>query len=553
MVKLLIKNGLIFDPLSEISGEKKDILIENGKIVDKFSSQEDIKEIETNGKTVVPAAIDIHAHITSQQVNWARLLGSKNQKFIETWNRLTLRNIAMDYISNGYTFIIDANVYPSLSKQTIFDFSNLPVLDKGMLLNVGNLWVLEDEFQRGKTEEISYFISDILAMCKGFGIKAYNPFEAESWNFKELRNNVEQGGRLYNFSSLDVYKNLTNAVEKLNLPHSIHAHIEGYENTVGKNNLKIILENIELSNTVREKEKNTERDQIFHLAHANSYNIDGDNSELLSIINSNNSIDLDLGFLGFDDINPLITSDRRLINNYMKKENGEAKVIRTAYETEGDSFVSFRKFDKKNKDHCILWANSLELAIKTENKWQVQLSFNFPHYSHVNNLPEIVSWLISIEARENFMKNMNSEFLNGTNLNEISDILTFNDIITITRASPAKSLGISEMKGNISPGADGDVNIIDIDLDEIDISKEYDKVEKSLENIEYVIKGGKIIKKKDKIDLESNGKIFWTEGRTKIDERKKYMEKKKQFYQKYYSTFYENLENTVDEQYLRKI
>lgn len=553
MGKLSIKNGLVFDPLNEISGEKKEILIEKSKVVDKFSSQEDIKEIDASGKTVIPAAIDIHAHIASQQVNWARLLGSKNRKFIETWNRLTLKNIAVDYISNGYTFIIDANVYPSLSKQTIFDFSNLPVLDKGMLLNVSNLWVLEDEFQRVKTEEISYFISDILAMCKGFGIKAYNPFEAESWNFKELRDNIEQGGRLYNFSSLDVYKNLTNAVENLKLPHSVHAHIEGYENKVGKNNLKIILENIKLSDIVREKEKPTERDQIFHLAHANSYNIDGDNSELLSIINSNNYIDLDLGFIGFDDINPLITSDRRLINNHMKKENGEIKVIRTANETEGDSFVSFRKFDKKNRDHCMLWANSLELALKTENKWQIQLSFNFPHYSHVKNLPKIVSWLISVKARENLMKNMNSEFLNDTSLNEITDILTFNDIITITRASPAKSLGISEMKGNISPGADGDVNIIDIDLDEIDISKEYDKVEKSLENIEYVIKGGKIIKKKDKIDLESNGKIFWTEGRTKIDERKKYMEKKKQFYQKYYSTFYENLENTVDEQYLRKI
>ncbi|MBD3230692.1 MAG: amidohydrolase family protein [Candidatus Lokiarchaeota archaeon] len=553
MRKLLIKNGLIFDPLNEISGEKKDILIEDGKIIDKFSSQEDLKEIDASGKTVIPAAIDIHAHIASQQVNWARLLGSKNQKFIETWNRLTLKNIAIDYIANGYTFIIDANVYPSLSKQTIFNFSNLPVLDKGMLLNVGNLWVLEDEFQRGKIEEISYFISDILSMCKGFGIKAYNPFEAESWNFKELRDNVEQGGRLYNFSSLEVYKNLTDAVENLKLPHSVHAHIEGYENIVGKNNLKKVLENIDFSNLVRENEKSITRDQIFHLAHANSYNIDGDNSELLSVINSNNAIDLDLGFIGFDDINPLITSDRRLINNHMKKDNGEAKVIRTAYETEGDSFVSFRKFDKKNKEHCMLWANCLELALKTENKWQIQLSFNFPHYSHVKNLPKIVSWLISVEARENFMKNMNNDFLNNTSLNEINNFLTFNDIVTITRASPAKSLGLAEMKGNFSLGADGDVNIIDIDLNEIDISKEYEKIEESLKNIEYVIKGGKIIKKNDKLDLESNGKIFWTEGKTNVDERKKYIEKKKQFYQKYYSTFYENLENIVDEKYLRKI
>jgi len=552
MGKLLIKNGLIFDPLNEISGEKKDILIEDGKIIDKFSSQKDIKEINASGKTVIPAAIDIHAHIASQQVNWARLLGSKNQKFIETWKRLTLKNITLDYIANGYTFIIDANVYPSLSKQTIFEFSNLPVLDKGMLLNVSNLWALEDEFQRGKIEETSLFLSDILSMCKGFGIKVYNPFEAESWNFKELRD-IEQGGRLYNFSALDVYKTLTKAVENLNLPHSIHAHIEGYEDMVGKNNLKIILDNLELSDDMREKNDSIERDQVFHLAHANAYNIDGDNSELLSLINSTNTIDLDLGFIGFDKINPLISSDRRLINNHMNIQDREVKVIRTANETEGDAFVSFRNFDKKNEDHCYLWANALEIALKSKNKWQIQLSYNFPHYSHVNNFPTIASWLISTDAREKFMADMNKEFLSNTNLNGIEDILTFNDLITITRASPAKSLGIANIKGTFSLGADGDLNILDIDLNKIDISKDYEKIKKSFRNIEYVIKDGNIVKQNDKLNLEPDGKIFWTEGTTNRDERIKYMKKKKQFYQKYYSTFYENLKNRVNEKYLRKI
>ena len=43
MNKLIIKNGLIYDPLNKIEGEKKDILTESGKIVDKFSNEKDIK------------------------------------------------------------------------------------------------------------------------------------------------------------------------------------------------------------------------------------------------------------------------------------------------------------------------------------------------------------------------------------------------------------------------------------------------------------------------------------------------------------------------------
>ena len=86
MQPLIIKNGLVFDPLNDIRGEKKDILIENGKIVEKFSSKRKVKEIEANGKTIIPAALDIHTHIASQQVNWARLLGSKNKLFQKVWS-----------------------------------------------------------------------------------------------------------------------------------------------------------------------------------------------------------------------------------------------------------------------------------------------------------------------------------------------------------------------------------------------------------------------------------------------------------------------------------
>ena len=96
MSKLLVKNGFVFDPLNTIEGDAKDILIEDGKIVDKFVSNSDVKEIDAKGKTVVPAAVEIHAHVASQQLNWVRLLGSANQDFQNLWNGLTLNAIAKD-------------------------------------------------------------------------------------------------------------------------------------------------------------------------------------------------------------------------------------------------------------------------------------------------------------------------------------------------------------------------------------------------------------------------------------------------------------------------
>jgi formylmethanofuran dehydrogenase subunit A len=557
MNNLIVRNGLVFDPINKIEGEKKDILIENGVIVEKFTNKKEIKEINANGKTVIPSGIDIHSHIASQQLNWVKLIAEKNTHFQNYWLNLTLENIARNYLSNGYTFCLEANTFPSLAKQTIFNFKNIPVLDKAMLLNVSSLWPLELEYQRGKIEEISVFLSDLLANTKAFGLKAYNPFESEDWDFKVLREDITKNGRLYNFSALDVYENLVKTNERLGLPHSLHAHIEGYETFQAKKNLFIILDKIKSLNL--KPSPNTtnliKRNQILHLAHASAYNLDGNNKELINFLNDNPNIDLDLGFIGFDEVNPLITSDRRLINEIIKNDtlNNNYKLIRSAIESEGDYFAILRKFDKQKKSHCILWANALDLAFNLKNKWQIQLTVNFPNYSHINNIPQICTLLLSDIARKDFLTNMSKDFTKNTEIFTDIPSITFNEFVIISRASPAVSLGIGNIKGNLGVGADGDINIIDINVKNMDISKDYKILHSALSNIEYVIKSGEVIKKKEDINLNPQGKIFWAEG--KVDETNKIviMNKKKEYYTKFGSTFYDTFKVSIDTNSLRHI
>ena len=557
MEKLIIKNGLVFDPINNIEGEIKDILIQDGKIVDKLSSEKDCKVIDAKNKTVIPAALDIHTHVASQQVNWARLIGANHTKFKEIWKGLTLENIANSYISNGYTFILEANVFPSLARQTIFNFKHLPVLDKAMLLNVSNFWPLELEFQRGKIDTMAVFLSDLLSKTKGFGLKVYNPFESENWNLKILRKDVSSKGRLYNFSALDVYENLTKANEYLGLPHSIHAHIEGYEQLKAKNNLFTIINAIKALNLERISEINgvKERSQIFHIAHASAYNVDGNNMELINLLNENKNIDVDLGFVGFYEINPLITSDRRLIDSLLNGENIEnrRKVISSAVEFEGDTFATLRSFDKKNLQDCIMWANAIDIPLKVNNKWQIQLSVNFPNYAQIDDIPRIATWLISKEARNKFMGGMNENFLKSNSLLDNDKSLTFNDFVILTRASPAKSLGLANIKGNLSIGADADINILDLNINNTDIAKNFKLFQETLSNIEYVIKTGEIIKHKEKIDLNSQGKIFWSKGKVDVENKDLIMNSKREFYQKYGSIFYKSMEISITNNYLREI
>ncbi|MHA1932962.1 MAG: amidohydrolase family protein, partial [Promethearchaeota archaeon] len=229
------------------------------------------------------------------------------------------------------------------------------------------------------------------------------------------------------------------------------------------------------------------------------------------------------------------------------------KLITSSTEIEGDSFVSLRSLHKSDYLACTLWANALDLALNVKDKFQVSFSLNFPNYANLTDIPEIITWLISKEARKNFMKGMNDQFQKQNSLVSSELELSFSELVSLTRATPAKLLGLGGIKGTLSSGTDADINILDINIEDVSLSKEYDKLKSALSNIEYVIKSGKIIKKKNKMDMTSNGLIFWSQGQVKSEEKNLVMSKKKEFYNKYSSIFYDSYQVSVNKNILRKI
>jgi len=53
--------------------------------------------------------------------------------------------------------------------------------------------------------------------------------------------------------------------------------------------------------------------------------------------------------------------------------------------------------------------------------------------------------------------------------------------------------------------------------------------------------------------MSGSGKIFWASGKAEKDDSKLVLTKKKEFYQKYYSIFYDSYDTTIDNNILRKI
>ncbi|MEM3615181.1 MAG: amidohydrolase family protein, partial [Candidatus Methanomethylicia archaeon] len=75
MSQILIKNGIVYDPLNGIEGEEMCIGVKNGKIVDPLEiNVNEATIIDAKGKLVLPGGIDIHSHIAGPKVNIGRLI-----------------------------------------------------------------------------------------------------------------------------------------------------------------------------------------------------------------------------------------------------------------------------------------------------------------------------------------------------------------------------------------------------------------------------------------------------------------------------------------------
>ena len=70
MSEILIKNGFVFDPVQGIKGDKKDIAIKDGVIVESVSSA--AKVIDAAGMTVMAGGVDVHSHVAGAKVNVGR-------------------------------------------------------------------------------------------------------------------------------------------------------------------------------------------------------------------------------------------------------------------------------------------------------------------------------------------------------------------------------------------------------------------------------------------------------------------------------------------------
>ncbi|HQN92419.1 MAG TPA: amidohydrolase family protein, partial [Methanoculleus sp.] len=95
--------------------------------------------------------------------------------------------------------------------------------------------------------------------------------------------------------------------------------------------------------------------------------------------------------------------------------------------------------------------------------------------------------------------------------------LDWYEIAVMTRAGQAQTLGIQDLgKGHLAPGADADVAIYPIRIDEVDPSAEFQKVIDGFSRTEYTIKRGRVVARRGECVVHGSNATIWV--RPKVSE-----------------------------------
>lgn len=538
---MIIKGGVVYDPANGIFGEEMDICLEGGKVVEDARGE----EIDARGLLVMPGGVDAHSHIAGPKVNTGRIMCPNDGRMgIEPRTDLcrpstgyTVPNchaMGYRYARMGYTTAFEAATPIMEARHTHEELEEIPILDKGALTLFGNNWEVMECVRDKDMGKLAAYVAWALRSSRGYGVKVVNPGGGEAWGFGANVKGVNDPVPNFDVTPAEIIQGLAQANELLGLPHSIHLHF----NNLGKpGNYTTALETLELLKDIRPSRDR----QVVHVAHM-QFSAYGGTSwrdfeskapAIADYFNQNTHATMDLGQIIFGNATTM-TADGPL-------EYGNARLLHAKWsnhdiELEEASGVVPLIYGRKMLVNAVQWAIGLELALLTKDSWKVLLTTDHPNGGPFVNYPEVIALLMSKAKRTEEMATLNDQISKRTNLAGIDRELDWGEIAVMTRAAPAKVLGLED-KGHLGPGADADVSIYDLKPGAIDAARDYQLVKKALSQSKYTIKSGQVVSKSGRIMAVPEGRTYWVDASASVPQadRERMMVDLKEKFDRYYS------------------
>lgn len=491
MTRLLIRGGHVVDPANGVDGVA-DVWIVDGRVEpapgDPGTRAD--RTIDARGYVVMPAGVDIHCHIAGPKVNAARAYrpedyrgagvaraaraeGSRSGVLGSVPSTFTT---GAKYAGLGYGTAVDAAIAPSGARPAHHEFRDTPIIDKAFLVLMGNHHYVLERVRDGDRERLRAFMAWMLGATRGFGVKVVNPGGIERWkqghgNVSSLDDVVEHFG----VTPRQIMVELARAADDLGLPHPIHLH---GQNLGIPGNYATTLETMKALDGHR-----------AHMAHIQFHSYGGEPGNLAQFdsqvaplaeyVDAHKEISVDVGQVMFGPTTSM-TADAA-VGQYLHKVTGR-KWLSHDVELETGCGVVPITYEDKNAVHALQWAIGLEWYLRVGDPWRVAMSTDHPNGGSFLAYPRIIALLMDRGHRADILKGLPDRVRARSGLEDLSREYSLSEIAIITRAGPARMLGMSH-KGHLGAGADGDVTIYAPDDDK----------ERMFALPRYLIKAGEVV------------------------------------------------------------
>lgn len=490
--RLRIVGGTVHDPANGVDGEVRDVCLEDGRIVAEVPPGS--PALDARGMVVMPGGVDIHSHVASSACNHARrLLPEEHAASPMAAPRLepgqepgrsgtggtvpSTFTTGYRYAGLGYTTVFDAAVAPIQARHTHAEFDDTPIVDGGFFVLLGNDEFLLRQVETGERARARDYAAWMIGATGGYAIKLVNPGGVQAWKSGQRNiTAIDQPLGATRITPRAILETLTDAANDLGLPHPVHIHC----NNLGvPGNAATTLETMDALAGRRAHFTHLQ----FHCYGKGKEGGTGWSSEarqVMELVNANPLLSVDVGQVMFG---PATTLSADGPVEYLLHASSGRKWVNVDVELEtGCGIVPYR-YEERASISALQWAVGLELFLLAADPWRVVLSTDHPNGGSFESYPALIQLLMDRSVRDAQLKRVNHRLLAGSALADgLSREYTLNEIAIITRAGPARLLGLRH-KGHLGIGADADLTIYARDRN----------LARMFSTPRFVIKGGVIV------------------------------------------------------------
>ena len=485
---LRIAGGTVYDPVNHVDGDVRDICIDDGRIVADLPAG--ARTIDAGGMIVMPGGVDIHSHVASASVNLARRLLPEEHDADPAPAPALVDGVARSgtggtvpstfttgyrYAGLGYTTVFDAAVAPLTARVSHAEFDDTPIVDGGFFVLMGNDDYLLRLIDAGEQAEARDYVAWLLAATGGFAVKVVNPGGIELWK-RGARGRTELDTPIGStrVTPRAIIETLVDASNLLALPHATHIHC---------NNLGLagnVTTTIESMRAVAGRRAHFTHLQFHSYAAGANGGWQSGARELIEFVNAHAEISGDVGQVMFGAATTL-TADGPV--EYLLHKSSGRKWVNVDVELETGCGIVPYTYQEKAAVAALQWVVGLELFLLSADPWRLVLSTDHPNGGSFMSYPKLIRLLMDRAYRDEQLGRVSQKLIGGSALADgIGREYTLNEIAIITRAGPARLLGLRD-KGHLGVGADADVTVY---------SREAD-VSRMFATPRFVIKGGELV------------------------------------------------------------